>query len=79
MIITNSIDNWILQYTNKFIEEIHNDMEKYVFERHELLKENPFDKTIANAIANENVELTINKNKSEFSLDNLVFSCKLKK
>ena len=46
------------------MESIHNDMEKYVFERHEMLKENPFDKTIANAIANENVEMTINKNKT---------------
>ncbi len=46
------------------MESIHNDMEKYVFEKHEMLKENPFDKTIANAIANENVEMTINKNKT---------------
>jgi len=28
-IVTNPIDCWILQYTNKFIEDIHKDMDKY--------------------------------------------------
>jgi hypothetical protein len=29
-----------------------------------MLKQNPFDKTVANAIANGEVEMSINKNKS---------------
>ena len=28
-LVTNSIDCWILQYTNKFIEDVHQDMDKY--------------------------------------------------
>jgi hypothetical protein len=43
---------------------IEKDMEKWIDEKQELLKDNPFDKSIANAMANENVEMTINKNKS---------------
>ena len=46
------------------MESIHKDMEKFVFEKHELLQKNPFDKKIANAMANSEVEMTINKNKS---------------
>ena len=43
---------------------IEKDMESWIDERQELLQDNPFDETIANAMANENVEMTINKNKS---------------
>ena len=43
---------------------IEQEMEQWIDEKQELLKDNPFDKKIANAIANENVEMTINKNKS---------------
>ena len=46
------------------MKSIEQDMEKWIEERQELLKDNPFDKTIANAMANSNVEMTINKNKS---------------
>ena len=46
------------------MDAIHNDMEKWVFERDRILKQNPFDKKVANAMANSEVELTINKNKA---------------
>ena len=47
------------------MDAIHRDMEKWVFEKHEFEKnEKLFDKSVANAIANDNVSLTINKNKS---------------
>ena len=48
----------------KNMDAIHNDMEKWVFERDKILKQNPFDKKVANAMANSEVELTINKNKA---------------
>ena len=44
---------------------IRNDIEKYIFEMHEFRKnEKIFDKSVANAMANDNVEMTINKNKA---------------
>ena len=47
------------------MDAIHNDMEKFVFEKHEHEKnEKIFDKSVVNAVANENVEMTINKNKA---------------
>ena len=47
------------------MEAIHKDMEKFVFEKHEYEKnEKIFDKSVVNAVANENVEMTINKNKA---------------
>ena len=46
-------------------ESIRNDIEKYVFEMHEFRKnERIFDKSVANAMANDNVEMAINKNKA---------------
>ena len=48
----------------KNMTSIEKDMEKWIDEKQELLKDNPFDRNIANAMANENVEMTINKNKS---------------
>ena len=48
----------------KNMEAIQKEMEQWIDERQKLLKDNPFDKTVANAMANENVEMTINKNKS---------------
>jgi len=49
----------------KNMESLHNDMEKFIFEKNESEKnEKIFDKSVANAIANSNVEMTINKNKS---------------
>jgi hypothetical protein len=47
------------------MEAIHRDMEKWVFAKHEFEKnEKIFDEKVANAIANGEVELTINKNKT---------------
>ena len=46
------------------MESIEKDMEKWIDERQKLLQDNPFDETIANAMANENVDMTINKNKA---------------
>ena len=43
---------------------IEQDMEKWIDEKEKLSQDNPFDKKIANAISNENLEMTINKNKS---------------
>ena len=43
---------------------IEKDMDQWFEERHKMLQENPFDKSVANAMANSNVEMTINKNKS---------------
>ena len=48
----------------KNMKSIEKDMEQWVDERHKMLQENPFDMTVANALANSNVEMTINKNKS---------------
>ena len=40
---------------------IEKDMEQYIKERHEMLQENPFDETVANAIANGEVDIQLNK------------------
>ena len=46
------------------MDAIHKDMEKWVFDRHEHEKNNKiFDKKVANALANSEVQMTINKNK----------------
>ena len=59
-------DEW-LENQNKRIKEDY--IKKFEEENEELVKElqnmeNPFSKKIANALANGNVEMTINKNKS---------------
>ena len=46
------------------MKSIERDMEQYIDEKHKWLQQNPFDKSVANAMANSNVEMTINKNKS---------------
>ena len=46
------------------MKSIEKDMEHWIDERHKMLQENPFDMKVANAIANSNVEMTINKNKA---------------
>ena len=46
------------------MESIQKDMEQWVDAITEERKENPFDKRLSNALANSNVEMTINKNKS---------------
>ena len=47
----------------KNMESIEKDMVQWVDEFTEFKKQNPFDTSIANAMANSNVEMTINKNK----------------
>ena len=46
------------------MSSIEKDMEQWIDERQKMLQENPFDETIANALANGEVEMTINKNMS---------------
>ena len=46
----------------KNMKSIEKDMEQWVEERHKRLQENPFDKSVANAMANANVSMEINKN-----------------
>jgi|TARA_B100000073_G_scaffold313068_1_gene287250 hypothetical protein len=49
----------------KNMDAIFKDMETFVFEKHEAEKnEKIFDKSVANALANGEVEFTINKNKN---------------
>ena len=48
----------------KNMKSIERDMEQLMEEKHKKLQENPFDMSVANAMANSNVEMTINKNKS---------------
>ena len=44
------------------MESLEKDMEQWVEEISEQREQNPFDKTVANALANGDVEMTINKN-----------------
>jgi hypothetical protein len=44
------------------MDSIEKDMEQLIVERHKMLQQNPFDKTVANALANGEVQMTINKN-----------------
>jgi hypothetical protein len=46
------------------MKSIEKDMEQWVEEITEERKNNPFDKKIANALANGEIEMTINKNKT---------------
>ena len=49
----------------KNMDAIFKDMETFVFEKHEAQKnEKIFDKSVANALANGEVEFTVNKNKN---------------
>ena len=48
----------------KNMKSIEKDIEQYIEEKHKWLQQNPFDEKVANAIANGEVELTINKNKA---------------
>ncbi len=48
----------------KNMEAIEKEMIQWVDEKQKLMKDNPFAKTIANAMANSEVELKINKNKA---------------
>ncbi len=46
------------------MESLEKDMIQWVTEITEQRKQNPFDKSVANAMANGNVDMTIKKNKS---------------
>ena len=46
----------------KNMESIEKDMEQWVDEMEKTQQKNPFDETVANALANGEVEMTINKN-----------------
>ena len=46
------------------MEALENDMIQWVDEMEKTQQKNPFDETVANALANGEVEMTINKNKS---------------
>ena len=48
----------------KNMTSIEKEMEQWIDELEKRKDENPFDKSIANALANSNVEMTINKNKT---------------
>ena len=43
------------------MKAIENEMIQWIDEKQKLLKDNPFDKKIANALSNEEVDLQINK------------------
>ena len=47
----------------KNMKSIERDMEQWIDEKEKRLQVNPFDMKVANALANSNVEMTINKNK----------------
>ena len=47
----------------KNMEAIDREMEQWLEDRQKMLQKNPFDMTVANALSNANVEMTINKNK----------------
>ena len=58
-------EEWLKEKGKKFTEDW---MKRFEEENKELIKEikkleNPFDTKVANALANSNVEMTINKNK----------------
>ena len=46
------------------MKSIEKDMEQWIEEKHKMLQKNPYDMTVANALANSNVEMTVNKNKA---------------
>ena len=48
----------------KNMESIERDMDQWFEEKEKGLRKNPFDMSVANAMANSNVEMTINKNKT---------------
>ena len=63
-------DSWLRWFAYRRLKDFKNqlsiekEMEQWIEEMQKIREQNPFDETIANAIANGEVELTINKNKS---------------
>ena len=53
---------WVKLQELKRWDSIDREVEQLVFDNYEQNKKNPFDKSVANAMANANVEMTINKN-----------------
>jgi hypothetical protein len=62
-------DSWLRWFAYRRLKDFKNmksiekDMKQLVDERQKDLEKNPFDETIANALANGEVEMQINKNK----------------
>ena len=62
-------DKWIRWYAYRRLKELQNmdsiekEMEQYINEKNEWLKQNPFDESVANALANSNVDTSIKVNK----------------
>ena len=54
---------WVKLQELKRWDSIDREVEQLVFDNYEQNKKNPFDTKVANALANANVEMTINKNK----------------
>lgn len=60
-------DSWLRWFAYRRLKDlenmkaIENEMIQWIDEKQKLLKDNPFDKKIANALANEEVDLQINK------------------
>ena len=62
-------DSWLRWFAYRRLKDLKNmdavleDMEKYIFEKHKFEKnEKIFDMSVANAMANSNVEMSIKKN-----------------
>ena len=52
---------WVKLQKLKAWDSIDREIEQYVDERHKLNQKNPFDKTVANALANGEVDLSMGK------------------
>ena len=63
-------DSWLRFFAYRRLKDFENmksiekDMEQYIDEKSKWLQKNPFDKTVANALANGEVDMKINKHKS---------------
>ena len=63
-------DSWLRFFAYRRLKDFQNmvsiekEMKQWVDYKEKLDKEKVFDKSVANAMANENVEMTINKNKA---------------
>jgi len=55
---------WVKLQRLKRWDSIDKEIEQYIFDKHNESDSNLFDMSVANAISNANVELTINKNKT---------------
>ena len=63
-------DSWLRWFAYRRLKDFKNqlsiekEMEQWIEEMQKIREQNPFDETIANALANGEVEMSINKNKS---------------